>query len=146
MRAIVLHCVLLMVLATSCSSKDDVKEPTLDVNSEKWELVKMISSGKGIETTGQDMEWQEYYIFNSNATFIKSRVQDGQTIEASGKYVKDSLGGEEFLELKYINGVELIANCTGTKVELLYYKKGGVLRGVWSACDGPELEYEQLKK
>lgn len=146
MRAIVLHCVLLMVLATSCSSKDDVKEPTLDVNSEKWELVKMISSSKGIETTGEDMEWQEYYIFNSNATFIKSRDIAGEVKEASGTYTRENFDTQEYLELTYSKGTELVAGCTSNNKEQLFFKKGDVLRGSWDACDGPSLEYKQLKK
>ncbi|RKR15116.1 hypothetical protein CLV91_1198 [Maribacter vaceletii] len=134
------------VLVTSCSNKEEVKEPTLDVNSEKWELVKTTGNFMGSETTGEDMEWQEYYIFNSDATFFKSRDWDNAVKEASGKYAKEVLDGQEYLELVYSSGEELIGNCTGDNKEQLFYKKGDVLRGNWGNCDGPILEYKQLKK
>lgn len=132
------------LLLISCSNTDEVNEPTLDANSEKWALVKMTGSFTGSETTGEDMEWQEYYIFNSDDTFIKYRNWDGAVKEAAGKYKRETLDGEEYLELTYSSGKELLASCSSN--EFLYFKKGDVLRGNWGACDGPILDYEQLKK
>lgn len=142
----VIHSILLLALLVSCSNTDAVNEPSLDANSEKWALVKMTGSFTGSETTGEDMEWQEYYIFNSDATFFKSRDRDGTVKEAFGTYKKETLEGEEYLELKYTSGVDIISNCTGNAIEFLSFKKGDVLIGNSNACDGPGLEYEQLKK
>lgn len=130
----------------SCSNTEEENIPTLDANSQKWELVKMTGSFAGSETTGADMEWQEYYIFNSDATFIKSRNWDGEVKEASGSYTTETLNEQKYLELTYSKGEGLVASCTSNKKEQLYFVKGDILRGSWAACDGPVLEYKQLKK
>ncbi len=135
-----------MFMFISCSNNEEENIPVLDVNSQKWELVKMTGSFTGTETTGADMEWQEYYIFNSNATFIKSRDIGGEVKEASGTYITETFNEQEYLELTYSKGKELIASCSGNDKEQLFFSKGDVLKGNWNICDGPELEYKQLKK
>jgi hypothetical protein len=70
----------------SCSKEN--KDPLTKEAQQKWVLVKIIStfSVDPSVTTGSDMPWQEYYIFNADNTFLKSHIQDGQLKEASGTY------------------------------------------------------------
>ena len=55
-----------IVLLLSCSSDDDYGlESTQFVYAEQqWTLVKMTGSFQNSETTGSEMEWQEYYTFH----------------------------------------------------------------------------------
>jgi len=130
----------------SCSNEEEANAPIVDANSEKWELVQTTIPFTGVETTGLDMQWQEYYILNTNATFLKFRDWEGEVKEASGTYLTKTMEDKEFLELTYAIGEELIATCTGDNKEQLTYTKGGFLRGNWDACDGPVLVYEKLQK
>jgi arylsulfatase A-like enzyme len=41
----------------------------------KWTLVSMSGSIPNSETTGAAMEWQEFYLFNTNGTFTKSEKE-----------------------------------------------------------------------
>jgi arylsulfatase A-like enzyme len=43
----------------------------------KWTLVSMSGSIPNSETTGATMEWQEFYLFNTNGTFTKSEKKFG---------------------------------------------------------------------
>src|SRR5690606_33779533 len=109
----------------------------------KWELTRMTGSFKGSETQGSDMDWQESYRFNTNATFTKTRHRDGETFTETGKfsYIEDE--EVEFLyTLVYGSESLIIGNCSGNKSESLYIING-TLYNTWNMCDGPGLEYKK---
>jgi hypothetical protein len=54
----------------SCSSDDE--SPFKDYKG-KWILTQMTGMTANSQTTGSDMEWQEFYLLNANGTFKKSR-------------------------------------------------------------------------
>jgi hypothetical protein len=137
MKTYTLPTLLFVACLFSCS-KEDQKELSAS-NQQKWQLVKMTGSMINSVTTGKDMSWQEYYVFNADGTFLKSREQNGQVKESSGTYSKD----EKYISLTYKKGAELIASCTGVQnQEQLYIVSADKLVGTWNICDGPGLEYQ----
>lgn len=132
-------------MLVSCSNEDDFGlESTQFVFSEqKWELVKMTGSFVNSETTGNEMEWQEYYIFTPEGTFLKSRTVDEVVYEATGSFevVEYDEDPNHYLELTFNTGKDLAGNCTGDDKELLMYRTSTMISSLWMACDGPGLDY-----
>ncbi|TLP82648.1 hypothetical protein [Maribacter sp. ACAM166] len=79
---------LLIVTILSCSYPDDFGlESTEFVYAEqKWGLIKMTGSFVGSESTGDEMDCQESYLFTPNGTFIKSRIRDEVVTECNGTF------------------------------------------------------------
>ena len=96
------------------------------------------------ETTGAAMEWQEYYLFNNDGTFTKSRIRNKIETKATGTYTTINNQYGKYLELTYPNDNELIGNCLGDLKEELYFKANNTLSSGWTACDGPGLEYQKV--
>lgn len=95
------------------------------------------------ETTGKDMDWQEYFVFNADSTFVKSREQNGQVKEAKGTYAVSTTANEKYFVLTYQSGYELKASClSGPPQENLRIVSSNKIVGTWNICDGPGLEYE----
>lgn len=138
----------LIVFATigilcSCTDNDTTKSKEgSEYVGKKWKLVKMTGNTPNSETTGEDMNWQEYYTFYEDSTFIKSRTYEGKTTEASGTYSFVTEGDENFIKLVYPEDHELIGNCFNTPEELLWIFPDK-LKGIWEMCDGPGLIYER---
>lgn len=138
-----------IVLLLSCSSDDDYGlESTQFVYAEQqWTLVKMTGSFQNSETTGSEMEWQEYYTFSPEGTFIKSRTVDEVVYEATGSFevIEFDNDPNHYLELTYQTGNALVGNCTGDDKELLMYRNSTMISSLWMACDGPGLDYQLTK-
>ena len=131
-------------ILTSCSDENEIEYGNY---SEVWGLTKMIINSVDGETTiGEDMEWQESYILNSDGTFIKSRWLDEEKIQANGIFKYKNVGGENYIEFTYNVDNELIGNCTSElKEKLLFNEEEHMLKSTWQNCDGPELEYKRLR-
>jgi len=107
---------------------------------QKWELVAITSSWTNATTTGDDLDWQEFYVFNPDGTFLKSRQQkDGRVRKATGTYGSVNFSDEEYLELVFKTGDELRASCSQS--ELLSLGENKLFNGSWVPCDGPGFEY-----
>jgi hypothetical protein len=109
----------------------------------KWTLVKMSGSMANSETTGSAMEWQEFYLFNTNGTFTKSRERNAIKTTVSGIYTTTNHPDGLYLELVYPNDNEIIGNCYGNLKEELYIAENNTLSSTWKNCDGPGLEYKK---
>lgn len=128
----------------SCTSDDLVlKDVDLQFTSQKWELVEMTGSWVNSSTKGDDMAWQEHYIFNPDGTFFKSRIRDSITIEANGIFEIVEFDNDEadYLELTFTSGMELVGSCGNGDQELLRFVSKTELYNTWMACDGPGLYY-----
>jgi hypothetical protein len=137
---------LLLVTCLFSCSKEDQKELPAN-NQQKWQLVKMTGSMINSETTGKDMAWQEYLVFNADSTFLKSREQNGQVKEARGTYSYSTTVNEKYLVLTYQSGYELKASClSGLPKENLLIISSEKIIGTWNICDGPGLEYQLVKQ
>ncbi|WP_235832137.1 hypothetical protein [Flavobacterium ranwuense] len=109
----------------------------------KWTLVSMSGSIPNSETTGAAMEWQEFYIFNTNGTFTKSRERNSVKTSISGTYTTATQSDGIFFELTYTNDNEIIGSCYGNQKEQLYLTANNSLSSTWSYCDGPGLVYKK---
>ena len=97
------------------------------------------------ETTGIDMEWQEFYLLNSDRTFIKSRERNGVLTEEPGSFSFEDLSDGKYLVLTYEADNDIIGNCTSDLKEVLMVKSETRMLSTWSACDGPGLEYKRIE-
>lgn len=141
------HIIILMVLAlglASCSKDSPLSENSKELaasSQQKWVLIKMTGSFGLNTTTGSDMQWQEHYIFNGDSTFTKNRVQDTTNKTAFGTYKLITESGQEYVELTFISGKELVGSCYGEGKERLWKTSVNRMKGTWNICDGPSLEY-----
>ncbi|MFL1897282.1 hypothetical protein ACJRPK_16380 [Aquimarina sp. 2-A2] len=140
MKKIVLLIIILNLVSYSCNSDDDTNPR---VYEDLWVLVKMSGTQPNSETTGDAMEWQEFYDFSDDTTFIKSRTRNNTTIEIFGVYKDSVVQGEAVLFLSYPEDNEIIGSCSGTPEEQLYFTSATTMISNWQACDGPALFYEK---
>lgn len=141
MKKSIVFCALLMLFC-ACSN-DSSNVITTDFQG-KWELFQMSGRIANSETTGAAMEWQEYYSFNTDGSFTKSRTRNGTKTEISGNYIITKIQEESFLELTYKADSEIIGSCYGNNKEELYILPTSILSSTWKNCDGPGLEYKQM--
>ena len=126
----------------SCSNNDQNSQNNLQG---KWKLTEMRGNMPNSEKTGSDMEWQEFYLFNADGTFIKSREKNGLVTEVSGMYkFVDSLD-RNLIELVHQSDNEIIGNCYSNSLkEEMYFQSENIFFSSWEACDGPGLKYEKV--
>jgi hypothetical protein len=130
-----------LTIFNSCS-KDNVATDNTGYYG-KWTLIKMSGSMVDSETTGSAMEWQEFYLFNTNGTFTKSRERNGVKTTISGTYTTTNNPDGIYFELTYPNDSEIIGSCYGNLKEELYVTENNTLLNTWKNCDGPGLEYKK---
>jgi hypothetical protein len=130
-----------LTIFNSCS-KDNVAMDNTGYYG-KWTLVAMSGSIPNSEVTGAAMEWQEFYLFNTNGTFTKSRERNGVKTTLSGTYTTTTQSDGIFFELIYPNDSEIIGSCYGNQKEVLYLIDNNSLSSTWSYCDGPGLKYKK---
>jgi hypothetical protein len=114
---------------------------------QKWQLITMSGQFANSERKGTDMEWQEFYLLNSDGTFIKSRERNGVSTEVSGTFSFDTVSGIKYLTLTYKTDNSIIGSCTSDLKESLCTEINTTNRmtSSWAACDGPGLEYERVE-
>jgi hypothetical protein len=132
----------LISIIISCSSD---KEIDIQTDTEKWQLTEMTGNIANVPPlTGSGMNWQEWYLLNSNHTFTKTREQDGATRTATGTYAITVLSDGKYIEFTYETGSELAGSCTLASVEQLRFINEDKLMGTWAYCDGPGLTYKKM--
>ncbi|MDI6046706.1 hypothetical protein [Flavobacterium yafengii] len=134
--------VALLTIFSSCSEDEAEAIVTTDYYG-KWTLVSMSGSFQNSGTTGTAMAWQEFYLFNTNGTFTKSRERNGVKTTLSGTYTTTTQSDGIYFELTYPNDSEIIGSCYGNQKEVLYLTANNSLSSTWSYCDGPGLEYKK---
>jgi hypothetical protein len=135
------HIFILLFTFSSCSN--DTTVVSSSEYSGKWTLVKMSGNTANSETTGSAMQWQEFYLFDNDGTFAKTREKDTTKTTASGTYTVKNLSGGEYLELSYPQDSDITGSCYGNQKEELYLTENNLLSSSWEYCDGPGLEYEK---
>lgn len=128
-------------ISVSCSKE----EFNADDFPQKWVLEKTTGQISNSEQFGEDMEWQEYYLLNSDGTFLKHRERDGVSYNAYGHFIFIEMTDGRLLELTYDSDYEIIGSCNGNQTEGLWLKSNKKLVGTWLACDGPGLEYKRVE-
>ncbi|AOW19664.1 hypothetical protein [Urechidicola croceus] len=142
MKKIVL--ILIMFLCLSCSDNDNDNDIII-IGTEfpqTWELVAMSGNVPNSTTTGDDMEWQEYYVLNNDQTFSKTRTREDVTTTESGTFEFFEQNSEDYLLLTYPTNNDIIGNCTAEFTEEFILTDKDKMSSTWRACDGPGLNYE----
>lgn len=134
----------------SCSTKDEIEEVNEFDSSkypQKWELVRMTGQFADSELTGANMPWQEFYLLESDSTFLRWRENDGKKSEEIGTFsFKESQFNELMMTLKYDRPNDLVGSCYGSKTkEVLWIKSNDKMQNTWNECDGPGLEYKRAE-
>ncbi|EDP98594.1 hypothetical protein U8527_21520 [Kordia algicida OT-1] len=129
-------------LLYSCNNDDD--DVAVNDILGTWKLVEMSGSILNWQTTGADMDWQETYTLNTNGTFMKTRVQNGTTTQASGTFtfIEGTADGN-VIDFTFDSDNDIIANCSAELVERMYLESDDTFFSGWIACDGPGLKYEK---
>ncbi len=135
---------ILMLSLISCSS-DDAKPPLALDYYGKWQLIEMSGSTINSVTTGSEMSWQEFYTFDTNGKFVKTRIKDNTTTTASGTFSVVTILDETHLELTYSVSSVLVGSCYGNLKEDLFINNNNLLVSTWQNCDGPGLVYQKKK-
>lgn len=137
------------LLALAClfaCAEQDPKEG-IAPDGQKWQLVRMTGSMINSETTGPDMAWQEYIVLAADASFLKSRQQNGHVKVARGSYSLATVNDEQYVVLNYTSGYELRASChSGLAEEHVRVISPTKMVGTWNICDGPGLEYQRVEE
>nr|WP_315211813.1 hypothetical protein [uncultured Flavobacterium sp.] len=131
-----------LTIFTSCF-KDEAEAIVTPDYYGKWNLVAMTGSLQNSGTTGAAMAWQEFYLFNTNGTFTKSREENSIKTTLSGTYTTTTQSDGIFFELTYPNDSEIIGSCYGNQKEVLFLNSNNSLSSTWSYCDGPGLKYKK---
>ncbi|WP_066225366.1 hypothetical protein [Formosa haliotis] len=141
MKKATLICLLLGLLL-ACSNDDDSNTNTTEVIG-TWKLTEMTGNLPNSTTSGDEMEWQETYLFNPDLTFTKSRERNGITTEASGTFLLKQTSHESLLELKFNTENDIIGSCYSDLKEDFYIEASNTLSSTWKNCDGPGLIYKK---
>ena len=142
-RYFIVWVVMLSILACSDKSLQDERLFTNDF-PQTWKLMQMTGGMQSTVFAGEEMEWQEKYIFNADSTFTKIRYVDGDTLSVSGSFVFTEEYGDLAFLLSYSEPNDLIGSCSPQE-EYLYFDSGiDILLSNWWACDGPGLFYKKV--
>jgi hypothetical protein len=128
----------------SCTNDDTNSSDGTDYYG-KWKLVKMTGSIKQPVYITDELQWQEFYVFNTNGTFAKTRIKDNNTVAVSGTFVIANILNETHLELTYSTSNDIVGSCYGNQKEDLFIKSNGLLVSTWQNCDGPGMEYKKTE-
>ncbi len=136
-----------LVLSCTDDGSAQLDETELQFENQKWELVRMTGNIDNAARTGDEMEWNEYYVFAPNGTFEKIRERGGIISKAKGIFEVAEYNNDEadYLELTYQTGQELIGACSADQMEVLIYRSSTEISNTWMACDGPGLDYILVK-
>ena len=136
--------ILTTALVLSCSDDEsktaDLKTPVEEPL--RLELIGMSGQMRNSETTGEEMQWQEYFLLKKQMNFEKVHLEDGAEVKSTGTFEIEMINGDKYLKFTHDTKNKAYGNCTGDKVELLRYTNSNELKGSWSACDGPGLFYK----
>lgn len=127
---------------TSETGEEDLEEIFELEFPQKWNLTEMSTMMVNSHTTGDDMQYQEFYIFHSDKSFTKNRQQKKDSLQFGGIYsIIETEAGDKMLELTYDSRNELVENCSGNNLEFLVITSEDALRGTANACDWPSKKY-----
>lgn len=138
----IVPCLLLFSVLVSCIDDVDHVEEQFP---QQWQLVRMTGQSDDTYKSGIFLEWQEFYLFKPDGSFLKSRLEDGVKTSATGSFNILENEDETLVLLTFDEPVDIIGNCDGSLTETLRLLGQSIMVGTWSACDGPGLEYFRSK-
>lgn len=135
----------ILTILTSCKEDHQDQENLAKTFAQstypqKWILVSMTGNIANIPPAkGKDMDYQEFYIFNADSTFSKTRDRDGASQTVHGTYSIRNSAPSNYIVLHHETDNDLIGNCAATLDEQLVFSGANELNSTWQACDGPGL-------
>jgi hypothetical protein len=136
----------LVFLLFSCSKEDEI-ELKFDINQypQKWELKRILGTFPVFERTGDDMDWQEYILLNSDTTYTRYREQDELTTQVSGTCELKKLGETIRLLLNYESNNPFSGSCYRKNFESFSFQSETKLTGGCPFLDGAIYEYRRVE-
>jgi len=141
-----LYLIVVLLLTAGCH-EDDL--PTSEVVGE-WKLIQSHHYvGSTIIKEGDDLEWQEVYVFRSDGTFDKKRTSHAGSVTASGTYTTEdaplylSRLVTLLVKLTFTTGLNLAEGCSPGSEEIDFSSHDGMLRNHSIGCENPILTYER---
>jgi hypothetical protein len=135
----------LLSIFASCTqcTDDDVAKSQKKQCDERWQLTSISGSIANVPPLNADeLPWQEWYVFNDDNSFTRTRQEKKSSRVEAGTYEVKTLTDGIYFELTYENDNDLIGNCTADNREVLR-ENNGKLVNTWMACDGSGLTYEK---
>jgi hypothetical protein len=135
---------ILMFCHISCSNNaaDRVVAPNY---YGKWKLTKMTGVFIPSFYINGNPQWQEFYDFKKDSTFIKIRIEETTKTYASGKFEIIKNQNKTHIKLTYKEDNDIIGSCFGDLSEDLYVNSEGLLTSTWRMFDGPGLFYKKMR-
>jgi hypothetical protein len=140
-----------VIILFSCNQDD--KNPEFNILG-YWNLVEITPSFSLSDLGGNELDFEEKYIFNNDGTFIKFSTKMkgvGEVLEipaqALGQFqINPSASSQENviyeIELVFETNQEMAANCGEGNSEFLFVtKEYKLINNTWSSCDGPGFIY-----
>ncbi|HSJ69406.1 MAG TPA: hypothetical protein VK921_17120 [Anditalea sp.] len=135
-----------LILSAGCQ-EDNL--PMSEIVGE-WKLIKSHQYvGTEVIREGDDLEWQETYVFRANGTFQKSRTSPVGMVSATGKFTTEE--GPLYLArpvkllitLSYNTAKDLAVGCSPGKEEIEISSHDGLLRNYSIGCEKPIFSYQK---
>lgn len=141
MRSVVFYVLATFIFSACIDDVDNVEERF----PQQWNLVRMSDpNGHGFRT-GNQLDWEEFYLLREDGSFLKSRLDDGVKTSVTGTYVFEETEDETLIILTFDEENEIISSCSAEPQETLIVANNNLLIGTWQACDGPLLEYFRIR-
>lgn len=136
--------VLIVILSMVSCSSDETNSKVSSSYYGRWNLSKYTTTFVLAIYVYGEPQWQEFYDFNQDNTFVKTRIQNNKKTTASGTFSIITIQNETHFVLNYANKSDIIGSCSGDLSEDLYLNNEGSLVSTWQNCDGPGMEYTQF--
>ncbi len=136
--------IVLLLLLYSCSDTDDVKEFSEGL-PQTWRLAGLNAGLSGEYFEADDLPFQETIQLANDSTFVRTRIQDTATLEATGVFEIRLRDDQEYLVLWNTEQNELISNCTRTLEEWFLFTSNITISGGGLPCDRPGLDYRRME-
>ncbi|KEO74623.1 hypothetical protein [Anditalea andensis] len=124
-------------------------QPASEVVGE-WQLIQSHHYvGTEVIREGEDLEWQEVYVFRSDGKFAKTRTTSSGNLNASGTYMVEdaplylSRPVKLLLKLTFTTGDGLAGGCSPGTEEFDLSSHDGMVRNYSIACQNPILTYQK---
>lgn len=129
-----------VIFLVSCDSDDDVKANSEPVAFVLTQMFGNIAGDDGV--SGVSLPFNETIELNENGRFLKTRIQDLETITSEGTYTKKELIDGESYVLVHDQQNILVQNCDNGLNEILRIENDGSLLNATNSCDKPSFIYE----
>lgn len=132
-----------LVLISPLTSCDQTDEGSSRNETMLYELQFINAGMSGLIIQKEDLDFNEFFEFSPDSTFIKRRVYADSSSIAKGVYSLAKSEDRDFFELHYQMESYLIQNCERSLIERVSILNGKeIFNGSYMPCDGPGYGYQ----